>query len=105
MNGETDEWGYTTVKNKVEIHDPHATMLYLLGVEPKRLTFRFGGRDMRLSNGTSRLFFRRPPFRSALSLLSSSLLPTSVEKETSRCNSRTWRPSWPGKAASPWKAP
>src|SRR5262249_51557751 len=44
--GETDEWGYKAVKNKVEIHDLHATMLYLLGVEHKRLTFRFGGRDM-----------------------------------------------------------
>jgi hypothetical protein len=48
--GETDEWGYKTVKNKVEIHDLHATMLYLLGVEHKRLTFRFGGRDMRLTD-------------------------------------------------------
>ena len=48
--GETDEWGYKTVKGKVEIHDLHATMLHLLGVDHKRLTFRFGGRDMRLTD-------------------------------------------------------
>jgi hypothetical protein len=48
--GATDEWGYKTVEHKVEVHDLHATMLYLLGVEHKRLTFRFGGRDMRLTD-------------------------------------------------------
>ncbi len=48
--GETDEWGYKTVKGRVEIHDLHATMLHLLGVDHKRLTFRFGGRDMRLTD-------------------------------------------------------
>ena len=49
-HGETDEWGYKVVKGKVEIHDLHATMLHLLGVDHKRLTFRFGGRDMRLTD-------------------------------------------------------
>ena len=39
-----------SVKDKVEIHDLHATMLHLLGVDHKRLTFRFGGRDMRLTD-------------------------------------------------------
>jgi hypothetical protein len=48
--GATDEWGYKVVQNKVEIHDLHATMLHLLGVDHKRLTFRFGGRDMRLTD-------------------------------------------------------
>jgi hypothetical protein len=48
--GETDEWGYKVVKDKVEIHDLHATMLHLLGVDHRRLTFRFGGRDMRLTD-------------------------------------------------------
>jgi hypothetical protein len=48
--GETDEWGYKVVQNKVEIHDLHATMLHLLGIDHKRLTFRFGGRDMRLTD-------------------------------------------------------
>jgi hypothetical protein len=48
--GETDEWGYKVVKGRVEVHDVHATMLYLLGVDHKRLTFRWGGRDMRLTD-------------------------------------------------------
>ena len=48
--GETDEWGYKVIKDRVEIHDLHATMLYLLGVDHQRLTFRFGGRDMRLTD-------------------------------------------------------
>ncbi len=48
--GETDEWGYKTVVNRVEIHDLHATLLHLLGVDHKRLTVRFGGRDMRLTD-------------------------------------------------------
>jgi hypothetical protein len=48
--GETDEWGYKVVQGRVEIHDLHATMLHLLGVEQTRLTVRFGGRDMRLTD-------------------------------------------------------
>lgn len=48
--GETDEWGYKAVKDKVEIHDLHATMLHCLGIDHKRLTMRFGGRDMRLTD-------------------------------------------------------
>ena len=50
VHGETDEWGYKTVVNKIEIHDLHATMLHILGVDHKRLTVRFGGRDMRLTD-------------------------------------------------------
>src|SRR5262245_24306162 len=49
-HGETDEWGYKVVKDKVEIHDLHATMLHLLGIDHKRLTVRWGGRDMRLTD-------------------------------------------------------
>jgi Protein of unknown function (DUF1501) len=48
--GETDDWGYKVVKNPVEMYDLHATMLHLLGIDHKRLTFRFGGRDMRLTD-------------------------------------------------------
>jgi hypothetical protein len=48
--GQTDEYGYKTVENKTEIHDLHATMLYLLGLEHTQLTFRFSGRDMRLTD-------------------------------------------------------
>ena len=48
--GATDEWGYRAVQDKVEIHDLHATMLHLVGIDHKRLTMRWGGRDMRLTD-------------------------------------------------------
>ncbi len=48
--GATDDYGYHAVENKVEIHDLHATMLHLLGMDHTRLTSRFGGRDMRLTD-------------------------------------------------------
>jgi Protein of unknown function (DUF1501) len=48
--GETDEWGYKVTQSKAEIYDLHATMLHLLGIDHKRLTVRFGGRDMRLTD-------------------------------------------------------
>lgn len=50
IHGATDDYGYKVVDGKVEIHDLHATMLHLLGIDHKRLTFRFGGRDMRLTD-------------------------------------------------------
>jgi hypothetical protein len=50
LHGVTDDYGYKVVADKVEIHDLHATMLHLLGVDHKRQTFRFGGRDMRLTD-------------------------------------------------------
>jgi Protein of unknown function (DUF1501) len=48
--GATDEYGYKAVENKVTMHDLHATMLHLLGLDHKRVTYRFGGRDMRLTD-------------------------------------------------------
>jgi hypothetical protein len=48
--GATDEWGYKAIENKCEIHDLHATMLYCLGIDHTRSTFRFSGRDMRLTD-------------------------------------------------------
>jgi hypothetical protein len=48
--GATDEYGYKVVENKAEIHDLHATMLYLMGMDHKRVTYRWGGRDMRLTD-------------------------------------------------------
>jgi hypothetical protein len=48
--GATDEYGYRAVENKVDIHDLHATLLYLLGMDHKKLTVRFSGRDMRLTD-------------------------------------------------------
>ncbi|MEM1226233.1 MAG: DUF1501 domain-containing protein [Planctomycetota bacterium] len=48
--GATDEFGYKAIENRLEIHDLHATMLHLMGVDHTRSTFRFGGRDMRLTD-------------------------------------------------------
>ena len=48
--GATDEYGYKAVENKCQIHDLHATMLHLLGMDHKKVTFRWGGRDMRLTD-------------------------------------------------------
>lgn len=48
--GATDEYGYKAVENRVEIYDLHATMLHLLGIDHTRLTVRFSGRDMRLTD-------------------------------------------------------
>ena len=45
----TDEYGYKAIENRLEIHDLHATMLHLLGVDHEKQTFRFSGRDMRLT--------------------------------------------------------
>ena len=42
--------GYRTIDKKVEIFDLHATILHLLGIDHKRLTIRFSGRDMRLTD-------------------------------------------------------
>ncbi len=48
--GATDEFGYKAIEGVREIHDLHATMLHILGVDHTRQTFRFGGRDMRLTD-------------------------------------------------------
>ena len=48
--GRTDEFGYKAVENRYEIHDLHATMLHLLGIDHTQSTFRFSGRDMRLTD-------------------------------------------------------
>ena len=48
--GETDELGFHVVKDKVHVHDLHATMLHLLGFDHTKLTYRFQGRDFRLTD-------------------------------------------------------
>jgi len=48
--GGTDELGYNAVQDPVHVHDLHATMLHLLGIDHKRLTYRFQGRDFRLTD-------------------------------------------------------
>jgi hypothetical protein len=49
-HGETDEFSYNIVRDPVAIHDLHATILYALGVDHKRLTYRYQGRDFRLTD-------------------------------------------------------
>lgn len=48
--GETDDLGYNITKDPVEVHDLHATMLHLLGIDHEKLTYRFQGRDFRLTD-------------------------------------------------------
>lgn len=48
--GNTDDYGYFAVENRVHIHDLHATMLHLLGLDHERLTYHYGGRDFRLTD-------------------------------------------------------
>ena len=48
--GMTDDYGYEAVQNKMHIHDWHATVLALLGLDHERLTFRYAGRDFRLTD-------------------------------------------------------
>jgi len=48
--GATDDYGYRVVQKRFTIHDLHATMLHLLGIDHTRLTYRFSGRDMRLTD-------------------------------------------------------
>jgi len=49
-HGTTDELGYNAVNDVVSVHDLHATILYLLGIPHKQLTYRFQGRDFRLTD-------------------------------------------------------
>jgi len=48
--GDTDELGYEAVDGKVHLHDLHATMLHLFGLDHKQLTYRYAGRDFRLTD-------------------------------------------------------
>lgn len=48
--GATDDFGFRAVENPVSVHDLHATILHLLGLDHERLTFRYAGRDFRLTD-------------------------------------------------------
>lgn len=48
--GATDEFGFAAVENKVHVHDLHATILHLMGIDHERLTYRYSGRDFRLTD-------------------------------------------------------
>ena len=53
--GETDELGHKAVADKIHVHDLHATILYLLGLDHERLTYRYSGRDFRLTDVSGRV--------------------------------------------------
>ena len=48
--GATDEYGFRAIENKIHMHDMHATLLHLLGIDHERLTYRHAGRDFRLTD-------------------------------------------------------
>ena len=50
IHGATDEFGAAAVENKVHVHDLHATILRLLGFDHEKLTYRYNGRDFRLTD-------------------------------------------------------
>ena len=50
VHGATDEFGFQAVEDRVHVHDLHATMLHLLGFDHERLTYRYSGRDFRLTD-------------------------------------------------------
>jgi hypothetical protein len=50
VHGATDEFGWNAVDKKVHVHDLHATLLHLLGIDHERLTYRYSGRDYRLTD-------------------------------------------------------
>jgi arylsulfatase A-like enzyme len=53
--GATDELGFKSVENRVHVHDLHATMLHLMGFDHTKLTYRFAGRDFRLTDVHGRI--------------------------------------------------
>jgi hypothetical protein len=53
--GATDDYGYFAVENKMHVHDLHATLLHLLGLDHEKLTYRYAGRDFRLTDVSGRV--------------------------------------------------
>ena len=49
-HGATDDYGYYAAREKVHMHDLHATILHLLGLDHEKLTYRYSGRDFRLTD-------------------------------------------------------
>jgi arylsulfatase A-like enzyme len=50
VHGATDEFGFKAVEKPVHVHDLHATILHLLGLNHEKLTYRYSGRDFRLTD-------------------------------------------------------
>ena len=54
--GATDEFGFDAVDNRMHVHDLHATILHLMGMDHEKLTYRYGGRDFRLTDVHGNVF-------------------------------------------------
>ena len=54
-HGATDRYGFFAETGKVDVHDLHATLLHLMGLDHERLTYRFSGRDFRLTDVSGHL--------------------------------------------------
>jgi len=50
VHGESDEFGFRAMQDKVHVHDLHATILHLMGINHERLTYHYSGRDFRLTD-------------------------------------------------------
>jgi hypothetical protein len=50
VHGRTDDFGFYAIENKVHVHDLHATILHLFGIDHTQLSYRFQGRDFRLTD-------------------------------------------------------
>ena len=55
--GATDDFGFKAVENPVHPHDLHATILHLLGLDHTKLTYRYSGRDFRLTDVAGRVIY------------------------------------------------
>jgi hypothetical protein len=55
VHGATDEFGWHAIENKVHVHDLHATILHLMGMNHEKLTYRYSGRDYRLTDVSGRI--------------------------------------------------
>jgi hypothetical protein len=53
--GSTDDYGYYAVQDKMHFNDVHATILHLMGMDHERLTYKYAGRDFRLTNIAGRV--------------------------------------------------
>ena len=58
--GRTDELGFSAVQDRIQVHNLHATILHLLGLNHKKLTFRFRGRDFRLTDVEGEIVTKLP---------------------------------------------
>ena len=57
-HGETDEYGTSIVADPVHVHDYHATILHLMGIDHTKLTYRYAGRDFRLTDVAGKVISR-----------------------------------------------